>query len=140
MIPLSTFSLAILALQKYSHQDTSPKQEHRQIGQHYGMSCPIFWRCLSLIDVRANNAVEIAPADDESHCDTAFVDAFGIIGNPDDGVGDARVDAEGTKEGAGIANTGVGSGDEHNEANHAEDRGENVAEASLFGSIGDLVS
>ena len=104
------------------------------------MSCPIFWRCLSLIDVRANNAVQVAPADDESHCDTAFVDAFGIIGNPDDGIGDARVDAEGTKEGPGVANTGVGSGDEHNEANHAEDGGENVAEASLFGSIGDLVS
>ena len=103
------------------------------------MPRPILRRCLSLIDVRANNAVEIAPADDESHSDTAFVDTFGVVGDPDDGVGDARVDAEGAEKGAGVADAGVGSGDEHGEADHAEDGGEDIAEASLFGSIGDLV-
>ena len=102
------------------------------------MPRPILRRCLSLIDVRANNAVEIAPADDESHCDTTFVNAFGVVGDPDDGVGDARVDAEGAKEGAGIADAGIWSGDEHSEADHAENGGEDVAEASLFGSIGHL--
>ena len=104
------------------------------------MSRPILRRCLSLIDIRANNAVEIAPADDKSQCDTAFVDAFGIVGDPDDSVGDARVDTKGAKEGAGVADAGSWSGDEHGEADHAEDRGEDIAEASLFGSIGDLGS
>ena len=104
------------------------------------MSRLIFRRCLSLIDIRANNAVQVAPADDESHGDTAFVDAFGIVGDPDDSVGDARVDAEGAKEGAGVADGGGWSGDEHGEADHSEDGGEDIAEASLFGSIGDLVS
>ena len=104
------------------------------------MSCPIFRRCLSLIDIRANNAVQVAPADDESHCDTTFVDAFGIVGDPDDSVGDARVDAKGAKESAGVADGGVGSGDEHGEADHSEDGGEDIAQASLFGSIGDLES
>ena len=103
------------------------------------MPRPILRRCLSLVDIRANDAVEIAPADDESHCDAAFVDAFRVVGDPDDGIGDARVDAESAKEGARVADARVRSGDEHDEADHAEDRGEDVAEASLFGSIRDLV-
>ena len=103
------------------------------------MARPILRRCLSLIDIRADNAVEIAPADDEAHCDTTFVDAFGVVGDPYDGVGDAGVDAKGTEEGAGIADAGVGGGDQHGEADHAEDGSEDVAETSLFGSIGDLV-
>ena len=99
----------------------------------------ILWRCRSLIDIRANNAVEIAPADDEAHCDTTFVDTFGIVGNPHDGVGDAGVNAKGAEEGAGVADGGVGGSEQHGEADHAEDGGEDVAETSLFGSIGNLV-
>ena len=104
------------------------------------MSGPIFRRCLSLIDIRANNAVQVAPTDDESHCDTTFVDTFGIVGDPNDSVGDARVDAEGAKEGASVADGGGWSGDEHGEADHSEDGGDDIAKASLLGSIGDLVS
>lgn len=75
------------------------------------MARSILRRCLGLIDVRADNAVEIAPADDETHGDASFVDAFGVVGDPDDGVGDAGVDAKGAEEGAGVADGGVGGSD-----------------------------
>ena len=42
-----------------------------------------------LVDVGGDDAVEVAPADDEAQGDAALVDAFGVVGGPDDGVGDA---------------------------------------------------
>ena len=61
------------------------------------------------VDVGGDDAVEVAPADDEAHRDAALVDAFGVVGRPDDGVGDAGVDAQGAEEGAGVADSGGGS-------------------------------
>ena len=46
-----------------------------------------------LVNVRGDDAVEVAPADDEAHCNATFIDALGVIGGPDDGVGDTGVDA-----------------------------------------------
>ena len=64
---------------------------------------------LCLIDIRGDDAVEVAPADDEAHCDAAFVHAFGVVGGPDDDVGDAGVNAQGGEKGAGVADSGGGS-------------------------------
>ena len=53
-----------------------------------------------VVDVTADNAVEITPADDETEDYTTFVNAFDIIAHPRDSIGDARVDSHCSKEGA----------------------------------------
>lgn len=60
----------------------------------------ILGRGLRLINIRANHAIKITPADNEAHSYAALVDAFGIIGDPDDSISDAGVDAESAEEGA----------------------------------------
>lgn len=55
------------------------------------MTLAVQGACFGLIDVRRDDAVEVAPADDEAHGDAAFVDAFGVVGCPDDDVGDAGI-------------------------------------------------
>ena len=77
-------------------------------------------RGLRLVDVRAYDTVQIAPANDKSHCYTTFVDAFRVVGDPDDGVGNARVDAKGAEKGACVADGGIGCSEEHGEADHTE--------------------
>ncbi len=102
------------------------------------MSGPIERRVLRLVYIRRYDAVEIAPADDNAHSYAALIDAFGVIADPDDGVGDAGVDAEGAEESAGELDAGGGSalgvswgsnadwdgclpGKEHAEADHTHD-------------------
>lgn len=70
------------------------------------MALAVQGRGVGLVDVGGDDAVEVAPADDEAHGDAALVDAFGVVGGPDDGVGDAGVDAEGAEKGAGVADAG----------------------------------
>ena len=70
------------------------------------MALAVQGRGVGLVDVGGDDTIEVAPADDEAHGDAALVDAFGVVGGPDDGVGDAGVDAEGAEEGAGVANAG----------------------------------
>ena len=93
IIPPPTPPPRILPLQQHPHQKTPAKKKNRQIRQHNPMPRSILRRRSSLIDIRAHNAVEISPANDETHRDAAFVDAFGVVGDPDDGVGDAGVDS-----------------------------------------------
>ena len=46
-----------------------------------------------LVNVRRDDAVEVAPADDEAHCNATFIGALGVVGGPGNGVGDTGVDA-----------------------------------------------
>lgn len=59
-----------------------------------------------LVDVGGDDAVEIAPADDDTHGDAALVDTLGIIGRPNDNVGDTGVDTKRAEEGAGVTDSG----------------------------------
>lgn len=70
------------------------------------MPGPVFRRIFRLVYVRGYDAVQIAPADNKAHGYAALVDAFGVVADPDDGVGDAWVDAEGAEEGAGVPEAG----------------------------------
>ena len=147
-------------------QHAAAEQKHGHVSDNDAVALAVQGRGAGLVYVCGDDAVEVAPADDEAHGDAAFVDAFGIVGGPDHGVGDAGVDAHGAEEGAGIAdaggapegNAGIsllfcgGSGFdggfwreggnapgyEHGKAGHAEERGEDVAEASLTCSIADV--
>lgn len=59
-----------------------------------------------LIGVAADDAVEVPPSYYDTQSDAAFIDAFGVIGDPDDGVGDAGVDSQRTKESACLLDSG----------------------------------
>lgn len=109
VIPPASPPLLILVLQQEIHQQAPAEQEYRQIGQHDAVACLIQGAVCRLVDVGGDGAVEVAPADDEAHCDAAFVDAFGVVRGPDDDVGYAGVDAQGAEKGAGVADSGGGS-------------------------------
>lgn len=66
------------------------------------------WGVPAAVDVGGDDAVEVAPADDEADGDAALVDAFDVVGGPGDGVGDAGVDSEGAEVDAGVLDGGVG--------------------------------
>lgn len=57
------------------------------------MSLSVLGGVLRLVDVGADDAVQIAPTYHEAHCYATLVDAFSVIGHPDDGIGDAWIDA-----------------------------------------------
>ena len=109
IIPPASPPLLILLLQQKIHQHAPAEQEYGQIGQHDAVALAVQGAVLCLIDIRGDGAVEVAPADDEAHCDAAFVHAFGVVGGPDDDVGDAGVNAQGGEKGAGVADSGGGS-------------------------------
>ena len=93
IIPPATPPLLILPLQQKIHQHASAEQEDGQIGQHDAVALSVQGAGSRLVDVGGDDAVEVAPADDEAHRYTAFVYAFGVVGSPDDDVGDAGIHA-----------------------------------------------
>ena len=87
------------------------------------------------VDVGTDDAVQIAPADDEAEHDAALVHALGVVGGPGDGVGDAGVDAQGAEERAGVLDAGLLRAEQHGEAGDAEGGDEDIAEAAAFGAV-----
>ena len=106
MIPAAGPPLGVFPPQRPILQQAAPEQEDGQVGEHDAVAAAVQGRVCGLVDVGGDDAVEVAPADDEAHGDAALVDAFGVVGGPDDGVGDAGVDAEGAEEGTGVADSG----------------------------------
>ena len=93
IIPPASLPPRILLLQQKVHQHASPEQKHRQVSQHNTVALSVKRYVSRLVNVRGDDAVEVAPADDEAHCNAAFIVAFRVVGGPDNGVGDTRVDA-----------------------------------------------
>lgn len=109
VIPSASPPLPILLLQQQIHEHAPAEEEDDQVGQHDAVALAVQGAVFRLVDVGGDDAVEVAPADDEAHGDAAFVDAFGVVGGPDDDVGDAGVDSQGAKEGAGVSDSGGAS-------------------------------
>ncbi len=95
IIPPASPPLPIFIPQQHILQYTAAEEEDGQVGQDDAVTFSVLRRVFGLIDVGADDAVEVAPADDETHRYATLVDAFGVVGDPDYGVGDAGVDAEG---------------------------------------------
>ena len=106
VIPAAGPPLPILPLQQRILQHAAPEQEDCQVAQYDAVALSVQWGVFGLVDVGGDDAVEVAPADDEAQGYAALVDAFRVVGGPDDGVGDARVDAHCAEEGAGVADSG----------------------------------
>ena len=135
MISLAPRPLRILPLQQRIIQHAPPQQKENQIRKHDAVPRPILGFILVSVNIAADNAVQIPPPDDEPHGDAALVHALGVVADPGDGVGDARVDAEGAEEGARVLDAGGGAGEEHGEADDAEDGDAHVAEAAALGAV-----
>ena len=88
-------------------------------------------------NIGRHNAVQIPPSNNETENDAAFVDPFDVVGYPGNGICDAGVYSEGTEEGARIFYTGFLGAEEHGEADYAEERHADVAEATTFCSVSD---
>lgn len=99
------------------------------------MSLPVLWRILWAVDIAADNTVQISPSDDESQRDTTLVDTFGVVGDPGDGVGDARVDAQRAQESPGVLHTWRFGTEKHGEANYSKQGNSDIAQTSLAGLI-----
>ena len=139
MIPLPSSPLLVLPLQQKILQHAAPEQKNRQISQHDTVTTPIVWGVPGLVDVRRHDPVEIARADYDAQGDATLVDALGIVCGPDDCVADARVDAKGAEESAGVADAGRCAGHEHREAGHAEERDADVVHTSSMCPVGDFL-
>ena len=70
-------------------QHAAAEEEDGQVGEDDAVALAVEGGVFGLVDVGGDDAVEVAPADHEAHGDAALVDAFGVVGGPDDGVGDA---------------------------------------------------
>lgn len=82
IIPPASPPLRILLLQQRILQYAPPKQKDRQIAQDDAVSLPVQRRVFGLVDVRADDAVEISPADDNAQGYAALINALGIIRRP----------------------------------------------------------
>lgn len=99
------------------------------------MSWDKSWRIAADVDITGDDAIEITPSDDESKNDTTLVDAFDVVTNPGDGIGNARIDSKGAEECSRISNSSVVSTKEHTETDHADYGDAHVAQATLMGAI-----
>ena len=155
MIPLPRPSLRVLSLQQRVLQQTSEGQEEDEVADNDAVADAVLGLVLGAVDVAADDAVEVAPANDEAEGDTALVDAFGVVGGPrigstdgttelrriclpHDGIGDTGIYAQCSEECSGVLDAGRFSAEEHGEADHAEEGGEEVTETTLAGAIGDI--
>ena len=93
---------------------------------------------LGPVDVATHDPVEVAPPDDDPECDTALVHALRVVRRPGDGVGDARVNAQGAEEGAGVSDSGALGSQEHGETGDTQEGDADIAEAALAGLVGDV--
>ncbi len=76
-----------------------PSEETSNHVRHNRRVARRIFRCL-VIDIRADNSIQIAPANDEAEHDAALIHALSVVAHPGDGVRDTRVNADGSEEGS----------------------------------------
>jgi len=94
VIPLATQSPLVFRSQHGVHKDGTSKQANDKVGED-GTMASIVLRLLPLdVDVRADDSVQISPANNNADDDTAFVNAFDVVACPRQGVWNGRVNLE----------------------------------------------
>ncbi len=150
----------VLPLQQHILQCAPACQKQNHIRHHDAMADAVFGLVRGPVNVAADDAIEIAKADDEAKRYTAFVDAFGVVGGPvgssinqsifegtgrcrcrvlpHDSIGDARIDTQSTKERPCVLYTRGFGTEKHRETNDTKKRGEDVTKTTLAGSISNV--
>lgn len=119
------------------HEDGAAEQAHDLVAEDDAVPRPEVRALAGEVDVGRDDAVEVAPADDHAEHEGALEGALGVVVEPGERVGDGRVDARGAEEGAGVLDLEVVGAEEHDEAGHADEHGEDVAVATVAGVIGE---
>ena len=63
-------------------QQTSESQKKDKVADNDAVADAVLGLVRGAVDVAADDAVEIAPADDEAKGDAALVDALSVVGGP----------------------------------------------------------
>ena len=87
VVPLTAPSLRVLALERRPHEHSAAEQEKRHVGEHGGVAGVVSGLLVLEEDVRGNDTVDVASADDNADDDTALVDAFDVVAAPGEGIG-----------------------------------------------------
>jgi len=138
VVALAGQPLGVLPSQEQVLEHAPAEEGEDEVAQHRAVARRVAGTVLGAVDVAAHDPVQVAPSDDDPQRDAALVHALGVVRGPRDGVGDARVDAQGPEEGARVPDPGALGAQEHGEADDAEEGDEDVAEAALAGPVGDV--
>ena len=87
VVPRAAPSLRILAPERRVHEHGAAQQEQRHVGEHRAVACVVSRLFVLEEDVRGDDTVDVAGADDDADDDAALVDAFDVVAAPGEGVG-----------------------------------------------------
>lgn len=73
VVSLAETALSVLVAQEDILQDGTTQQEYRQISEDGRMAGVEMWGVRTAIDIRRDNAVEVAPSDDDSEGDATLI-------------------------------------------------------------------
>lgn len=136
IVPLAHLAQAVFAPQHEVLDDGSTKQADKHVRKNRAVASPVSRLLLRHVDVRGDDAVHVAPANDDADHDTAFQRAFDIVGRPRKSIGDRRVDTRSTEERTSVLHVRVLAGEQHGEPNAANQRYDHIAVSSPLGTIG----
>lgn len=115
-VTLAGAALVVLYAQHDVREDGAAKETNDQIGEDNGVTCEKTGGLAGDVDIGADDAVEVTPADDNSNDHAALVHALDVVGAPRQRVSDSRVDADRSKERACVLHPRPIRRDQHDEA------------------------
>lgn len=90
------------------------------------------------VNVTTHYTIQISPANDKAESDATFIDTFSVVRNPRDGVGNTGVNAKSAKKCPSVLNMWISTAEEHGKAYNGKQRDAHIADAALFGTVGDI--
>lgn len=94
VVPLAAQPPLVFRSQHGVHEDGTSKQANDKVSKDSAVAGIVLWLLPLDVDVRADDAVQISPANDNADDDTAFVNAFDVVAGPGQGVWNGRVNLE----------------------------------------------
>jgi len=82
VVPLAAKPPLVFRSQHGVHEDGTSKQANDKVSEDGTVPSVVLWLFLLDIDVRADNSVEIAPADNNADDNTSLVNALNIVAGP----------------------------------------------------------
>ena len=128
----------VLALKHNVHEDSSTEEEQEHVCEHDAVASAVMRLLLGAVDVGRHDSVHVSPADDDADHDAALQRALDVVGRPGQGVGDGGVDAHCAEEGSGVLDVHVAGGEEHHEADAADEGDDHVAVSAPLGLVGNV--
>lgn len=90
------------------------------------------------VDITTHYTIQISPAYDKAESHATFVDTFSVVRNPRDGVSNTGVNSKSAKKCPSVLNMWISTAEEHGKAYNGKQRDSHIADAALFGTVGDI--